>query len=82
MGTLSPYPWQGHCPCTHYAVLSHSECKYHKTARSKEESLRDEIPQTGLGGSPTLPTEKAAINKKQTDMYASLFFRSLKFLLQ
>ena len=30
--------------------------KWLKTARSEEGSLRDEIPQAGLGGSPTSPS--------------------------
>ena len=30
-----------------------------KQARSEEGSLRDEIPQAGLGGSPTYPVDKA-----------------------
>ena len=35
-------------------------------ARSEEGSLRDEIPQAGLGGSPTFPIRETIISKNQT----------------
>ena len=37
--------------------------KLRNAPRSEEGSLRDEIPQAGLGGSPTYPDREAKVNK-------------------
>ena len=52
MGTLSPYPWQGHCPCTHYAALARSLGKASLSRREAKKGFGDDVPEQVLGRQP------------------------------
>ena len=64
---LSRRVWE---PCGSFLLIANRDrklIKLLKTARSEEGSLRDEIPQAGLGGRPAQPMREAPISKNLSE---------------